>query len=81
VDTSGKDVLMTTMDSHDAQMEADQEDYISRKVWGICDQCGGTLARIRGRDPTAPSRTVCPTCLVETLERLINNDPQENKRG
>jgi len=37
-----------------------------------CDQCGGKIAIIRGRFPYAPDRKVCPTCVVERLEELVN---------
>lgn len=40
-----------------------------------CNQCGGTMAHIRGRYPGSPDRKVCPTCLVETMESLVQNYP------
>ena len=40
-----------------------------------CDQCGGQIANIRGRYPDAPERKVCPTCLVESMEHLVQNYP------
>jgi hypothetical protein len=38
-----------------------------------CRTCGGTLAEVRGRYPGTPSRTVCPTCMLETLEDLLSS--------
>ena len=40
-----------------------------------CNQCGGSIATIRGRFPDSLDRTVCPTCLVETMEHLVTNEP------
>jgi hypothetical protein len=46
------------------------------EIWETCKACGGELAEIRGRHPGHPTRTVCPTCLVETLETLVNFSQQ-----
>ncbi len=36
-----------------------------------CGRCGGTLVQIRGKHPSEPKRTVCPTCVVERLEDMV----------
>jgi hypothetical protein len=36
-----------------------------------CAACGGALAEIRGRYPREPRRKVCPTCVVEKLEDMV----------
>ena len=40
-----------------------------------CNQCGGPVVAIRGRYPGSADRRVCPTCLVETVEALVTNEP------
>ena len=40
-----------------------------------CNQCGGPIVTIRGQVPQMPDRTVCPTCLVETIESLVTSVP------
>lgn len=39
----------------------------------FCRCCGGRLARIRGRYPKTPDRSVCPTCVVERLEDMVSS--------
>lgn len=46
-----------------------------------CNQCGGPIVTIRGQVPGVPDRTVCPTCLVETLEGLVTGVPSDNIGG
>ena len=38
-----------------------------------CGVCGGKLAIIRGRYPNTSKRKVCPTCLMEEMESIVDN--------
>lgn len=41
-----------------------------QKEKGMCKQCGGVMAEIRGMYPGEESRKVCPTCATEKLEQI-----------
>ena len=38
-----------------------------------CPQCGDGLVRIRGRYPNMPTRDICATCAIESLEGIVGN--------
>ena len=51
--------------------EAGKIDIDKKEPTG-CPVCGGRLVEIRGRYPDDPKRKVCPTCLQEMIDDVID---------